>query len=289
MAKPTLGSFVHLEGIASLAAWRSSLAPGKRLGFVPTMGALHAGHAEVIRAAVQNCDAVLVSVFVNPLQFDERSDFEAYPRNPKKDCRLVEEWGAHAVWLPSEEDVYPEQHVSQLAAGLAGDGFEGAARPGHFDGMLTVVRRLFETVQPTDTFFGEKDAQQLHLVRELAQAMPDGPLVHGVSTVREEDGLAMSSRNARLTPEQRSQAAQVFLTLLGAKDSFQAGERNQSTLEEGMRTKLESAGFRVDYACLVDDETFLPADAETQSWRAVIAARLGEVRLIDNLLLGDPR
>ena len=276
----------RLDGIAALDAWRGERAAGTTIGFVPTMGALHEGHGALVRRAAQECGAVLVSVFVNPLQFDEAADFDRYPRVADEDCRLLEAWGAAAAYLPSRRDVYPEDQPQPIEPGPGGRLYEGEHRPGHFAGMLAVVQRLFEQIRPDRAYFGEKDAQQLFLVRELARRFPSPLEVVGCETVREPDGLAMSSRNRHLRPEHRSQAVALHRALLAAREAFAGGERRPESLEAALTPVYADAGVVPEYAAVVDDATFLPPEQARGRWRAVTAARVGSTRLIDNLLLG---
>ncbi|MBC8330309.1 MAG: pantoate--beta-alanine ligase [Planctomycetes bacterium] len=277
---------LRLDGAAALAGWRRGPAAAGRVGFVPTMGALHAGHGALVERAAAECDAVLVSVFVNPLQFDEASDFERYPRVADQDCRLLEGWGASAAYLPAHRDVYPEGAPRQLEPGPGGRLYEGLHRPGHFAGMLTVVHRLFEQVRPQRAYFGQKDAQQLFLVRELARGLSWPLEVVACDTVREADGLALSSRNRHLSADDRPQAATLHRALLQAQRDFASGQRDPAALEAAMRRVYAEAGVEVEYAAVVDDATFLPPSARSGRWRAVTAARVGGTRLIDNLALG---
>jgi pantoate--beta-alanine ligase len=275
----------RLEGAAALAGWRAARGEGVRLGFVPTMGALHEGHGSLVQRAAAECDAVLVSVFVNPLQFDEAADFERYPRTEAADCALLAGWGADAVYLPRVADLYPEADPPRLEPGPGGELYEGESRPGHFAGMLTVVDRLFAQVRPERAYFGEKDAQQLFLVRELGRGRRPPVEVVGCPTRREEDGLALSSRNRHLSPADRPRAAALFRALRAARAAFEAGERDVRQLERAMLAVYAADGIVPEYAAVVDDATFRPPLAGG-TWRAVTAARLGATRLIDNLVLG---
>jgi pantoate--beta-alanine ligase len=236
-------------------------------GFVPTMGALHAGHAALISAARKRSDQVVVSIFVNPLQFNDPEDLKKYPRTPEKDREIAINAGATEVWFPIYEEIYPSDPV-RIEAGPVGDLFEGASRPGHFSGMLTVVKRLFDLVQPDFAVFGEKDFQQLFLIKELVSkySIPVDIVSHPI--VREVDGLAMSSRNVRLTPEDRKKALIIYKAL--------------NSGQENLRTVLDSEpAWKTDYATVINPETFKEEVAPKQ--RAIVAGWIGGVRLIDNM------
>jgi pantoate--beta-alanine ligase len=235
--------------------------------FVPTMGALHAGHGSLFRIAAGYASDVVASIFVNPLQFEDASDLEKYPRTPEKDLALAEEYGVTHLWLPTAAEIYPHG-FTQLTAGPISKLYEGASRAGHFDGVVTVVRRLFDLVKPKVAIFGEKDFQQLALVREIA----DEVKIIAAPIVREVDGLAMSSRNIRLSAEGRI-ASRVISRAL--RDSLSEGELRELLATEPMLT--------VDYADYIDEQTFLPPTASTQSTRAIVAGWINGVRLLDNM------
>ncbi len=307
-----------LHDAQELAEWRESLPTGSSLGLVPTMGALHRGHGSLVRRARAECDRVLASVFVNPLQFDEQRDFQGYPRDSERDLALLAQWGADAAYLPTADDMYPEGRPELIQPGPGGELYEGEFRPGHFAGMLTVVHRLFARIRPSRAYFGEKDAQQLFLVREMVAAKGMTLQVVACPTVRDPDGLALSSRNAHLSPEERRRATALHRALRAARAAFHAGERDPRRIESAMRNLLRDAGLRPDYAAVVDEHSFRPAVSMTPSefvagsseagrtlsvdtgghgssgiqpptapvWRAVLAVRVGSTRLIDNLSLG---
>ena len=235
--------------------------------FVPTMGALHAGHGSLFKIASEYSSDVVASIFVNPLQFEETSDLEIYPRTPEKDIALAEEYGVTHLWLPTAAEIYPHG-FKQLTAGPISKLYEGASRAGHFDGVVTVVRRLFDLVKPNVAIFGEKDFQQLALVREIA----DEVKIIAAPIVREDDGLAMSSRNIRLSAEGRV-ASRVISRAL--RDSQSEGELREVLSTEPMLT--------VDYADYIDEQTFLPPTASTQCTRAIVAGWINGVRLLDNM------
>jgi len=233
---------------------------------VPTMGALHKGHQALIKRARELDKEVVVSIFVNPLQFSESSDLEKYPRTPEADIQLATLAGATEVWFPNYDEIYPNE-PKQISAGPVGDLYEGASRPGHFAGVLTVVNRLFEIVKPNAAIFGEKDFQQLWLVKNHFQKMN----IISVPTVREFDGLALSSRNIRLSEKDREAALVI----------------SKALKEPGRMKEVLAAepGFKLDYAEIIDEQTFQLADESTQSKRAIIAGWVNGVRLLDNAVV----
>jgi len=233
---------------------------------VPTMGALHKGHQALIKRARELDKEVVVSIFVNPLQFSESSDLEKYPRTPEADIQLATLAGAAEVWFPNYEEIYPS-NPKQISAGPVGDLYEGASRPGHFAGVLTVVNRLFEIVKPNAAVFGEKDFQQLWLVKNYFQKIN----IISVPTVREFDGLALSSRNIRLSEKDREAALVISKAL-----------KEPSRMKEVLATE---PGFKLDYAEIIDAQTFKLADEDTQSKRAIIAGWVNGVRLLDNAVV----
>ncbi len=267
--------------------WRDS---GSSVGFVPTMGALHEGHRSLLRRARADADRVAASIFVNPLQFGESEDLEHYPRNESQDLELCEAEGVDLVWAPPVEEVYPlGVSLPHPEPGDVGDLYEGAARPGHFSGVLQVVHRLFDVIGSCDAYFGEKDAQQLFLVRRMvAQEQLDVRIV-ACPTVREPDGLALSSRNAYLSPEEREQAGCLFLALTEAAERAKSGERDANMLVALMAREIGATPLaRLDYAAVVDEETFSPIGVLDRPARAIVAARVPSTRLIDNLPLPEP-
>lgn len=199
--------------------------PAVTVGFVPTMGALHEGHLSLMRQARIECDVVVVSIFVNPLQFNVQADFDKYPRTDEKDLSLCAEIGVDAVYLPSTEVMYPAGHETTVQPGSTAEPMEGAGRPGHFAGVTTVVTKLFLSVQPDRAYFGQKDYQQLAVIRKMTQDLDMGIRIIGAPTVRESDGLAMSSRNVRLTAQQRHAAPIIYQGLQAARAAFDSGER----------------------------------------------------------------
>lgn len=265
-------------------------AAGASVGFAPTMGALHEGHASLVRRARDENDLVVVSVFVNPLQFGDPADLAAYRRDEERDLALLEELGTDVVFAPDDAEMYPsgEPEVT-VDPGPLGARLEGAARPGHFRGVATVIAKLLHAVGPCAAYFGEKDAQQLALVRRLVRDLSLPVRVVACPTVREPDGLALSSRNERLTPEQREAAGCLFLALSEAAELARAGERDARVLVAAMAREVGATPLaRLDYAAVVDEETFEAVDELGARNRAVVAARFGDVRLIDTLALPSP-
>jgi pantoate--beta-alanine ligase len=264
----------------ALAAHRSV-----RIGFVPTMGNLHDGHLSLVRASRAACDVTVVSVFVNPLQFGPNEDFEAYPRTLQDDAALLERSGVDILFAPSELEMYPtgrEGHtlvaVPRLANILCGE-----HRPGHFDGVGTIVLKLFNIVAPSRVFFGEKDYQQLTLIRTICNQLNVPIEITGVATVRAPDGLALSSRNRYLSAEERALAPLIHRTLAGIIAALEGGDRSFDALEQSAAAQLQAAGFNVDYVSIRDARTLEPPHHATDEFVALTAARLGRTRLIDNV------
>jgi len=264
-------------------AIREARRRGYTIGFVPTMGALHAGHAALIDAARSQCEFVVVSIFVNPLQFGPNEDFNRYPRALPADLQLCESHGASLVFAPAVSEMYPVEQFTFAEVGKLGDNLCGAFRPGHFRGMATVVLKLFNIVQPDIAFFGEKDLQQLAIIRRMVRDLALPIAVAGVETAREPDGLAMSSRNAYLSPEQRQAAAVVRHALLLARDLVRSGERRAAAVQEAAnRVIAAEAQARLQYFELVDDEMQPVSEAVQGVWAAT-AVWFGSTRLIDNI------
>ena len=256
----------------------AALRPAGALSLVPTMGALHDGHVALIHAARREGGPVAASIFVNPLQFAAGEDLARYPRDEAGDLRALERAGCDFVWMPSVETMYPPGDATTIDVEGPALGWEGQARPGHFRGVATVVARLFGQVAPARAFFGEKDWQQLQVIRRMTRDLCIGVRIHGVPTEREADGLAMSSRNRFLAPMERQLAPLLYQVLRG----LAAGQSAPRDLTAG-RAKLERAGFEVDYLALVDGESLAPIERVCAGARLLAAARLGSVRLLDNL------
>ncbi|HEX8300138.1 pantoate--beta-alanine ligase [Sphingomonas sp.] len=256
-------------------------AAGERVAFVPTMGALHAGHIALVEEAKLAADRVVVSIFVNPTQFGPSEDFGKYPRKELADSRLLAGAGVDLLWLPSVEEMYPGGPEIDVRASEIGNVLDGAHRPGHFDGVTTVVARLFGQVRPDVALFGEKDWQQLAVIRRMAADLKLGIAIQGVPTQREDDGLALSSRNAYLLPEDRAKAVALPRALGAAERTIATGGDPAAALAQAIDT-LSAAGFDVDYVELRDAAT-LGSPIEGQPMRLLAAARIGGTRLIDNI------
>ncbi|HZN43567.1 MAG TPA: pantoate--beta-alanine ligase [Actinomycetota bacterium] len=283
-----------MEVIRTVAEARAACdrirADGRTVGFVATMGAFHEGHRVLMRRARAERDALVVSIFVNPLQFGDRRDLDAYPRDEDADLADTEREGAALVFAPSVSEMYPDGEPEiTVDPGPLGERIEGASRPGHFRGVATVVARLCGIVGPSTSYFGEKDAQQLAVIRRMVRDLSIPVEIVPCPIVREPDGLALSSRNARLTPDQREAAPCLFLALGEAAAMTRSGERDAGTLIAVMAREIgATAAARLDYATVVDDRTFEEIATVGPPARALVAARFGDVRLIDNLLLPLP-
>jgi pantoate--beta-alanine ligase len=265
-------------------------AAGERIGFVPTMGALHPGHLALVGRARELADRVVVSVFVNPAQFDDPGDLARYPRQPEEDARLLAEAGADVLFLPPVDEVYPPGDATAVVVGGPAEGLEGAFRPGHFRGVATVVARLFHLVAPDVAVFGEKDAQQLAVVRRMVADLHFPVDIVGHPTVREADGLAMSSRNARLDPAARRAATVLYRALAAGREAVEVGASAAPVRAALRRVLAGEPSAEVEYAEVVDAASFQPLDRLPPGGRVVLplAVRLGGVRLIDNLHLDLP-
>jgi pantoate--beta-alanine ligase len=272
---------------ATLASCDEARSNGESIGFVPTMGSFHDGHLSLIRRARSERDVAVVSIFVNPLQFGDPADLAAYPRNEERDLTIARELEVDVVFAPTGEEMYPGGRPDvTVDPGLLGERFEGASRPGHFRGVLTVVAKLVHAVGACRAYFGEKDAQQLALVRRMVADLSFPVDVVSSPTVREPDGVAMSSRNARLTPDQREAAGCLFLALSEAAELAREGERDAAKLVAAMAREIGGTPeARLDYATVVDEATFTEVREIRAPARALVASRFGQTRLIDNLLL----
>ena len=281
-----------MQTVTTLDMLRSAVSglreEGRRLALVPTMGALHEGHLALVREARRRADAVAVSIFVNPKQFGAGEDLDAYPRRLAEDSAMLEREGVELLWAPASSEVYPPGFATTVSVSGVSDGLCGAARPGHFDGVATVVCKLFNQVRPDIAVFGEKDWQQLAVIRRMARDLdlvaPHVDAIVGVPTVREADGLAMSSRNRYLSPEQRGQAAALPQAMREAIAAIRKGSAPAPTLA-GLEAHLLQAGFEsVDYAALADAAALTPlASLGEAPARLLVAARIGGTRLIDNM------
>ena len=255
---------------------------GKTVALVPTMGALHGGHMALIKQAKELADAVVVSIFVNPKQFGPHEDFAKYPRMLEQDLRAIDEAGATIAYTPGVEDLYPEGFTTGISAGQISTILEGASRPGHFDGVATVVTKLLLRTLPHVAIFGEKDYQQLCVIRRIARDLDLTVDIVGAPTVREADGLALSSRNAYLMPQQRAIAPKLHETLRLASHEIKAGKPVLAVLEQGVAV-LDAAGFKVDYLELRENDTLDKIEQWQGDARLLVAATLGTTRLIDNI------
>ncbi len=262
----------------------SSRIAGKTVGLVPTMGALHAGHLSLVALAREECDTVAVTIFVNPAQFGEADDLLGYPRDLGADLACCEKAGADIVFAPSVEEMYPGGLRTTVVPGDVSRPYEGANRPGHFTGVATVVTKLFSAAAPCRAFFGEKDYQQLLIVRQLATDLDVPVDVRACPTVREQDGLAVSSRNRRLDPPNREAAPLLYRALEAGRSRVHAGERSGSCIEETMLGVLRSSDLvEPEYAAVADPQSLRPVKKITSDVRLLVAARVGPVRLIDNI------
>lgn len=264
-----------------IAGWKSN---GVRVGFVPTMGALHEGHLALVRRARELTDRVAVSVFVNPTQFGPGEDFDKYPRDPERDAELLNSAGCDLLFLPSVETIYPPGHSTFVEVDGVSLGFEGDQRPGHFRGVATVVTQLFNLVQPHVAVFGEKDAQQLAVIRRLVRDLHLPIEIEALPTVREADGLAMSSRNAYLSPDDRHAATVLSRALTAARATIENGERSATAILGLLKDILDGEPrLTLDYVGVVDADSFQPVEYLTGRIVVPLAGRLGSTRLLDNL------
>lgn len=267
---------------------REALSGGRTVALVPTMGCLHEGHLALIRRAREEAELVVVSLFVNPTQFGPDEDFARYPRAGDRDRALCEQEQVDVLFEPGTDEMYAPHHSVYIDESGVTPLLEGQSRPGHFRGVMTVVAKLFHATQPTLAVFGEKDAQQLWVIRKMVRDLNMPVNIISVPTVRESDGLALSSRNAYLIPEHRAQAVCLSEALQQAEERFRAGERNVYVLRKAMMDVVEShPDVEMDYIEIVDEARFVPVTTVLRPARALIAARIGGTRLIDNRLLNE--
>ncbi|HLR16541.1 MAG TPA: pantoate--beta-alanine ligase [Alcanivoracaceae bacterium] len=273
---------VHLisDVRAQVKTWQQE---GACIGFVPTMGNLHAGHMRLVEAAKKQCDKVIVSVFVNPTQFGPNEDFDTYPRTLEADQALLQQHGADLLFAPSINEMYPQDTFTWVDVDYLGDRLCGAKRPGHFRGVTTVVSKLLHITTPDCAFFGEKDFQQLAIIKRMATDQLFATKIVGVPTEREASGLALSSRNGYLSADEKAQALNIYQQLQQAKAAIEAGERDYAALSVNATQALTAAGFKVDYFEIVDAADLSPATNTTTELRILTAAALGNTRLIDNI------
>jgi len=270
---------------AAVRHWRVA---GESVGLVPTMGGLHAGHLALVRAASGQCRRTVVSLFVNPTQFGPKEDFAAYPRDERKDRVLLAGVGADLLYAPPVEEMYPSSFSTQITVGRIAEPLCGPFRPGHFAGVATVVCKLLDQAQPDSAYFGEKDYQQLQVIRTLVRDLDLPVRVVGVATVRDSDGLALSSRNAYLSPEERQVAPRLYRVLTAAALQLHRGEPPDEVVASGARS-LGEAGFKTDYFAFRNSVTLAPVtDRRTEPLRLLAAAWLGKTRLIDNIAVKSP-
>ena len=255
----------------------------ERVALVPTMGALHAGHLKLIEEGRKTANQVVATIFVNPLQFGASEDFGRYPRQEAEDERLLEQAGCALLWLPAVEDIYPDGFATTIHVASVTDRWEGEVRPGHFDGVATVVAKLLIAVAPDIALFGEKDFQQLAVIRRMATDLALPVDIIGVATVRDTDGLALSSRNVYLSRQERELALALPIALEFARDAIRSGKQVAPILAAAKQQLVDSGFLKVDYLALVDSVTLEPLDAPTGEMRLIAAATLGTTRLIDNL------
>ncbi|HEY7836775.1 MAG TPA: pantoate--beta-alanine ligase [Solirubrobacteraceae bacterium] len=282
-----------MKVVRTVAELREELAParrgGRRIGLVPTMGALHEGHLSLVRRAREDCDVVVVSLFVNPAQFNERADLDRYPRDEARDRALAADAGADVLFAPSVEEVYPDGFATSVEVLGVTERLEGLARgPEHFRGVTTIVTKLLCMALPDVAYFGQKDAQQVVVIRRLVADLNLPVTIQAVPTVREGDGLAMSSRNALLSADERRRALALSAGLREAERLTGAGETGARALTGAVRAELDRAGVEPEYVALVDPDTLEPLTGVEAQGLLAVAARVGGVRLIDNTLLSVP-
>ncbi|MEP6769135.1 MAG: pantoate--beta-alanine ligase [Acidobacteriota bacterium] len=280
-----------MRTVSDLAALREAVGSarreGRRVGFVPTMGALHEGHLSLVRRAKSECGFVVISIFVNPLQFAAGEDFDRYPRRAEDDARLLDGAGADLLYAPAPASFYPSGFSTSVEVAGVSSGGEGAARPGHFRGVATVVAKLFLQVGPDAAYFGRKDLQQTAVIRRMVRDLDFPVRIVIVETVREADGLAMSSRNAYLSSEQRTRAAALSRALFHARDRAAAGQTDARSLEADTRRELEAAGLSVDYVEAIETGSMARAERASPGVALAAAVRVGKTRLLDNVVLEE--
>lgn len=258
---------------------------GHRIGLVPTMGALHDGHGSLIEAAVAECDYVVVSIFVNPTQFGPGEDLEKYPRTLETDCTYCEKLGAHLVFAPSVEEIYPDEQLTWVNVKKLTEPLCGAKRPGHFRGVTTVCAKLFNIVQADTAYFGRKDAQQTIVIQRMVKELNIPLEIRVCPIIRETDGLAISSRNQYLSPDERERAVCLYAALSRCKEQIDAGQRDAAELISQMNAIIERQGGKIDYVEIVDATTLEPPKSIRGNVLIALAVFFGKTRLIDNLLL----
>jgi len=258
-----------------------------RVALVPTMGALHAGHLALVDRAKELAERVAVSIFVNPLQFDDKADLARYPRQEAADLAKLREAGCDLVWLPSPAELYPDGFATAISVAGVSALWEGEHRPGHFDGVATVVAKLFVEVAPDIALFGEKDFQQLAVIRRMTADLGLGVEIIGVPTVRDDDGLALSSRNALLSADERGRAVALPRALEAARNAIREGAEVADVLRTAKQSLIDAGFLKIDYLALIDEGTLEPLDGFREPARLIVAATIGSIRLIDNLAVED--
>ncbi len=277
-----------MKTVRTVEEVRGELAGRKRVGLVPTMGFLHEGHLSLIRRAHEDCETVVVSLFVNPKQFGKGEDLDAYPRDEERDARLAEECGADILFAPGLNEVYPDGFSTSVEVGGLTDVLCGSARPGHFAGVTTVVTKLFNMVRPDVAYFGQKDAQQALVIRKLVRDLDMPVRIEVCPTVREPDGLALSSRNAYLSPEERERALSLNRALRAAEATVAEGRTDADDVLAAAREQLQQAGIEPEYLELRSAKDLAPVERVNGSTLLAVAAQVGRARLIDNTILtGD--
>jgi len=279
-----------VEIIAKISEMRSAIGKqktkGKRIGFVPTMGFLHEGHLSLVKESLRQADFTVVSIFVNPAQFGPDEDFEDYPRDMEKDKALLEELGVDVVFIPDAQEMYPEGFKTYVAVADLQDIFEGRSRPGHFRGVCTVVLKLFAIVQPDVAYFGQKDAQQAVIVKKMVRDLNLDVEVRVLPTIRENDGLALSSRNIYLTKNQRKAALCLFRSLEKGKSMIESGERDPHAVKTEMERIIRQQAFAdLDYIAVVDLDNFETLYKINKESLIAVAVHIGKIRLIDNMVV----
>lgn len=263
---------------------------GKSIGFVPTMGALHEGHATLMREAKRNNDVTVASVFVNPLQFGPNEDYNDYPRTIEADESLLNEIGVDYLFYPSVEEMYPTPLSLQLKVGKMADVLEGAKRPGHFDGVVTVVNKLFNIIHPTNAYFGRKDAQQLAIIEQMVKDFNHSVVINGVDIVREQDGLARSSRNIYLTSKEREEAPAIYQSLVEAKKVIETGEKRTDAIEQLISKYLEEhTSGEVDEVAIYSYPSLEKVEEINEQCFISLALKFSKARLIDNMIIGGTK
>ena len=258
-----------------------------RVALVPTMGALHAGHLALVDRAKELAERVAVSIFVNPLQFNDKADLARYPRQEAADLAKLREAGCDLVWLPSPAELYPDGFATAISVAGISALWEGEHRPGHFDGVATVVAKLFVEVAPDIALFGEKDFQQLAVIRRMTADLGLGVEIIGVPTVRDDDGLALSSRNALLSADERGRAVALPRALEAARNAIREGAEVADVLRTAKQSLIDAGFLKIDYLALIDEGTLEPLDGFREPARLIVAATIGSIRLIDNLAVED--